>query len=540
MINILEIDPVLTVFPYALLYYALLLVSSGLALLAMNQSGKADKAQLQTALIIIFFSQIVLLSVNLLAYQGFQLIKALFPLIHRVVNLVCLLWLVWALFQSREKKFSKWLPIAFTVILLVVGVVFTLWWLPNAASQDFNLTWMDVVLVVISLILIFASAILYFMRFRSRVVEAWLILSIAALGFILYLLLPSAGNLPAAVMLSQVIYYPLLISLASQKIDETEPDTVFSEPVLEQNGQLRANIADAFLEISLQPSQHELEKALTHSLSLYLMADLLGLVRYEPGNDQAILKNTYDLIREDHVERIDLIGDQMPVFFEKLAQGEVLTSNLESEITPEKNYLMNASGYNQVGNLLLYPLEPITGQPRWALLGLSPYTNKQWGPKDLQHLDRLRLNLGKILEKAARLELDARQIVDLQTELLQKKAEVSLVTTNYEESQAELLALRDDLLQTQTAWTDEVNLWINRQKELEAELDQLQQTIADNEESVAEVDSLRYQKAQLEETIARNLEQTAQVKTTIEQASLLLQKLTNYEEPSDRAEESKG
>jgi hypothetical protein len=88
MINILEIDPVLTVFPYALLYYALLLVSSGLALLAMNQSGKADKAQLQTALIIIFFSQIVLLTVNLLAYQGFQLIKALFPLIHRVVNLV--------------------------------------------------------------------------------------------------------------------------------------------------------------------------------------------------------------------------------------------------------------------------------------------------------------------------------------------------------------------------------------------------------------------------------------------------------------------
>ncbi len=114
------------------------------------------------------------------------------------------------------------------------------------------------------------------------------------------------------------------------------------------------------------------------------------------------------------------------------------------------------------------------------------------------------------------------------------------MTTNYEESQAELLALRDDLLQTQTAWTDEVNLWINRQKELEAELDQLQQTIADNEESVAEVDSLRYQKAQLEETIARNLKQTAQVKTTIEQASLLLQKLTNYEEPSDRAEESKG
>jgi hypothetical protein len=81
---------------------------------------------------------------------------------------------------------------------------------------------------------------------------------------------------------------------------------------------------------------------------------------------------------------------------------------------------MNASGYNQVGNLLLYPLEPITGQPRWALLGLSPYTNKQWGPKDLQHLDRLRLISAKYWKKRLVL-MDARQIVDLQTELLQKK-----------------------------------------------------------------------------------------------------------------------
>ncbi len=43
-----------------------------------------------------------------------------------------------------------------------LGVVFTLWWLPNAASQDFNLTWMDVVLVVISLILILQARFLFY------------------------------------------------------------------------------------------------------------------------------------------------------------------------------------------------------------------------------------------------------------------------------------------------------------------------------------------------------------------------------------------
>lgn len=540
MINILEFDPVITVFPYALLYYALLLVSSGLALLAVNQSTRVIKGALQTALVIIFISQLALLTLNLLAYQGFQLTKVLFPLAHRVLNLVCLFWLIWALFHSREKTFSNWIPIALTVILLLVGVVFSLWWLPIASSQEFNHTWMDYALVGFTLAVILVSTIIYYIRYRYQIVEAWLVLAIAAAGFILYLLLPSPGSMPAIVMLSQVIYYPLLVSLAAQRIRKPEPDLDLSQVNLEQNGQLRANILDSFLEISLQPSQNKLEKALTHSLSLYLMADLLGLVQYDPGTSQAALINTYDLIREDHIEKVELAIDQMPELFGKLVQHETIVSNLDSELISEKNYLMQTSGYNQIGNMLLYPLDETPNQFKWAILGLSPYTNRQWGLEDIQRLDCLRDNLIKVLEKASRLELEARQIGDLQTELLQKETTLSHLSAIYAESQAELQGLSNDLFQTQANWTEEVNLWIQRQKELETELDKLQKTIEENQERMAEVDALRYQKEQLEETILRNSEQSAQIKTAIDQASLLLQKLTNQDETSGQAEESTG
>ena len=70
MINTLEIDTALTVFPYAFLYYALLLLSSGLALLAVNRSSRADKSVPQTALMVTFLIQLVLLMVNLLSYRG--------------------------------------------------------------------------------------------------------------------------------------------------------------------------------------------------------------------------------------------------------------------------------------------------------------------------------------------------------------------------------------------------------------------------------------------------------------------------------------
>lgn len=539
MISILEFDPVITVFPYALLYYALLLVSSGLALLAVSRSTNSNKASLQIALVIIFVSQIALLAFNLLAYQGFQPIKALFPLGHRVLNLVCLVWLIWALFRSLDKTFPNWLPIALTVALLLVGMIFAQWWLPISSSQDFNQTWMDYALIGSTLILILVSAIIYYSRYHSRIVEAWLILTIAAVGFILYLLLPSAGNLPATVMLSQMIYYPLLISLAYQYTRETLSVTGLSQSIMEQNSQLRANIANAFLGISLKPSQDELEKALTHSLSLYLMADMLGLVQYDQGSKQASLRNTYDLIREDHIEKIELSTDRLPTLFEKFRQGENVLSNRESELISEKNYLMQTSGYNQIGNLLLYPLDGAHSQPRWALLGLSPYTNKLWGLDDIQRLDRLRGNLTKVLDKAVRLEQDAHQIDNLQAELLQKEAEVSRLSTIYTESQTELQGLSNDLQQTQSAWTEEVNLWIGRQKELEAEVDSLQQTIEENQEIIAETDTLRHQKIQLEETISRNTEQTIQLKNTIDHASLLLQKLTSQDE-TDEAKESKG
>ena len=537
MINILEIDPILTVFPYALLYYGLLLLSSGLALLADNRSENENKRALQTALVIIFVSQLLLLTTNLLAYQGFQLVRALFPLAHRVLNLLCLLWLIWALFRSQSKNITGWIPAILSLAIFLSGILFSLWWLPDAQSQEFNRSWMDYALIGFTLVLVFVSAIIFYTRHRTHLVEGWLILAIAAAGFVLYLLLPSPGNLPAAAMISQLVYYPLLLSLVSNQ-DQTDNEPV--DPKTEPNGDLRANVANAFLEVSLQPSQDELEKSLTHSLSLYLMADLFGLIHFEPGSDQALLKNAYDLIREDHVKNIVLKAERMPILFKMLVEGESILSNHKSELSAEKNYLVQASGYNRVGNLLLYPLKQTANQPRWAFLGLSPYTNKEWGKGDLERLDRLQHNLGSVLEKAGRLEQEARQISDLQTLLLQKEDEVSLLQTNVTENQAELQNLSKELQQTQSAWTEEVKLWIKRQKELEEELERLQQTIKESQASVAESEFLRSQKKQLEETIARNAEQTAQLKAAIDQASSLLQGLTDQGKTADEAEESKG
>ena len=256
--------------------------------------------------------------------------------------------------------------------------------------------------------------------------------------------------------------------------------------------------------------------------------DVKGIQRLT--NNQASLNHTYDIIREDHIANLELPVSQLPALFEPLRQGETLISNRESQLKEEKLQLMQVSGYNQIGNLFLYPLDTSSSHLKQALLGLSPYTNKEWMPEDLQRLDRLKENLSKVLENAALLKRYARQTDNLRSLLLQKERLLNEVCKNYEQVQAELQNADSGLLQTGRAWTEEVTLWIERQKQLEAELDRLEQTIRDNQDSVNEVDDLKMQKKQLEETVALSSEQTLRLKSAIREASQMLEKLTRMDD----------
>ena len=527
MISTLVFNPVLTVFPYALLYYALLLASSGLALAAVLHSHDDRKTSLLISLAVIFISQLVLLTANLLAYQRFEPIVSLFPLLHRILNLVCLFWLVWLIFRLREASLSAWLPLITTVLILLFSAFLTLWWLPVFGSQNFNFSWVDYFWITLTLLLILSAAVVYLKKYGFSSIEPLLILSISAAGFILYLFLPMAGNLPAVVMLSQLLYYPLLISFVRQAPGK-QPSEVgnASDNNLKQNQTLRSNVTNTFLEVSLQSERDGLEKSLSHGLSLYLMADLLGFLSYQEGSQFARLSNTYDLIREEHLPPIELPVQRIPALFSAMQNMEIVFSNQEGDFQVEKTALTDLSGYNQVGNLLYYPVHSTKDSYNQGVLGLSPYTNKTWQQEDLNRLDHLKENVGKVLQKAIELEKDSAQLQQLIVDLEEKTQKLKLLDQEYEDSQADLEQIKTDLELTQSAWAEEVVLWVKRQKEMEEELESLQASIEENLESAAQVETLKLQKQHLEETILRNANQVGQLKTVLKQAGFLINNLT--------------
>ena len=535
MIKLLDFSPVLTVFPYALLYYVLLLASSGLALVVLLRTD-AKNNQLRTSLLVIFLCQLVLLTANLLAYQGLELLESIFPILHRSLNLIALIWLVWALFNAYDLELTIWLPTAATILVLLLSSFNILWWLPGAEGRSFNFTSYDYGWIGVSLLLTLVSGVVLTRRVGRIALEALLILATAALGFILYLLMPGAGNMPAVVMLSQLLYYPLLLSFANQERKRQEKLLFNENEFSGNNTSLRENIANTFLEVSLHSSRNSLEKSLSHGLSLYLMADLLGFLSFDEGQTSMKLSNTYDLIREDHLKKVGLPIEQFPVLLSALEEEKLLISNKSSQHRAEKEALIPLSGYNRVGNLILYPLESFKAGSKRAILALSPYTAKEWGDEELSRLDSLKNNISKLLQKAIKLEEDAVHLNDLQEELIEKTQQIQVLNRQYTQSTTELAEANDKLSMTQSAWKEEVNLWIDRQKQLEKELEELRDTIEANRENMEQVDQLRTQKQQLEATIQQNSQKADQLKLALEQASQLLGKLSFTSEEAMQAD----
>ena len=87
-------------FPTALPYYLVLLAASGLAFIAAHRAKNAGEQlalPLLTALLVVFFAQLVLLTLSLLLFQGYANLTVFFPLVYQTLTFITLIWVVWAL-----------------------------------------------------------------------------------------------------------------------------------------------------------------------------------------------------------------------------------------------------------------------------------------------------------------------------------------------------------------------------------------------------------------------------------------------------------
>ena len=533
MIPVLDILPVLSVYPYALLYYAVLLSSAGLALFAFRRANPVNNPALRSSLLVIFFSQLILLTLSLMIYQGFSQVSQVFPIAFRALTLVCILWFLRALFWQPQERHG-WLVWLLTAIILTAASILVPLWLPLAGEQSFNGSWQDMIWVGFTLLTITLGAIVYLQQDRVDRVEGIIILVLAAIGYLFYLALPNGGSLPASVMVSQLIYYPLLISLAWQRKKPNPIPQPTPAPV--ERRELSGEVAVRMLDVSLQQTNTQIQRSLTHSLGLYLLTDLCGFLVTDKENNSLTLLSMYDLIREEFLGTIELPNKDFPVLTAHLEDREALISNSPVELAQEKAALMGLIGYNQIGNLLFFPLNPIDAPTGRGLLCLSPFTEKAYSTKDLEKLSLVAPKVNQILNEAADIEQKATSAQRLQALVNRVQRDRAQTVEQFLQSQNLLAQLQDELHISGQTHESEVELWLTRQEALEDQLEELQNTLRQNEATIAQAEALRLEKDQLERSMAQNALQVEGLRTALDQARNMLEQMNPQNATPDAKE----
>ncbi len=522
MITIPDILPVLSVYPYALLYYAVLLASAGLALFAFQRAKPENNPALRGSLLVIFFSQFLLLTLSMMIHQGLPQLSQIFPIVFRALTLVSIIWLLRALFWRGQER-RAWLIWVFTVVILTAGSLSLLAWMPLAAEQSFNGSLQDQLWVGITLLTIALGAIVYLIQNRSDRLEGMFILILATMGYLFYLAMPNAGSLPASVMISQLLYYPLLISLAWQR---KKPDLIPEPPLPStERRELSGEVAARLLDVSLQQTNSQIQRSLTHSLGLYLLADLCGFLVSDPQSKSLMLQNTYDLIREDFLGNIELSITTFPNLGAHFEDRAALVSNTVEEFGKEKAALMESIGYNRLGNLLFYPLNPIDAPTARGLLCLSPYTERSWNPRELDQLRVIAPKVSQILDEAADIEERATSAQRLQILLNQVRRDRAETYEQFQQSQNLLKQVEQELHLNNQNHDSEVEVWLTRQEALEEQLEELQNTLRQNEATIAQAEALRLEKEELELSMAQNTLQVEGLRKALEQARDVLEQM---------------
>lgn len=527
MIPILDVLPYLTAFPYAFIYYFILIVSVLLAFLQTRKHHEVIGTHLKIALWVILGCQLALLSLSVIAFQGHTLAASLFPPVQRTLTLICIVWIIAAVLNPSFESWTGYLPWALSLGAIVAGGLTAFLWIPYSTLMPFNRSWLDLTWTGFSLLILLIGFLLLVRQKQKSRLTAFAVLLLSMLGLVIQLLLPPQESMPAAVMLSQLVYYPLLISLVVEQASialASQParGPFHSAPILS------AQQANALLGLSLQQDESSLKRALSHSLGLYLMADLCGIVEQKESKGELRVSHLYDLIREEFLPDFSLNPTPTSLVSNSFEEQKPLIINVNSPYQQERKMLQNAIAYNQLGSVLLYPFL-MPEHPSYGLVCLTPYTNKPFGALEVEQLGQLQSNIIKVLSKASSFEEKLRTAELLKQTLSQMTIDKAQLTEHLTRSQAMLEEANANVAQLQSDRSEEASLWVQRQQSLETELEQLTETMQQHQEILEQADTVRVEKEELDAALQQNLAQIQKVRQALDNARSVLEGMDDKE-----------
>ena len=496
-----------------------------IGLLAFDLQSRQFPKALKTALSVLLAIKATILALFLF-WGSSPIFSLALPLSDNLVSFLCLLWLTWAFRQLNAPKPFSQTVLGFSFALIVTATASFVLWLPQvqaglAPNQPFHLPWL-----ILSIgVLIFSYYGLARQEPRTNVFGLIYLLLIT-LGIVGEFIFPGREIYPRAELLGliAIALYAFSFSKNNSEFPSRKPS---SSSIQAAKPDLSPALASTMLEIGLKTEQSALLESLTHSLSLYLMADICGVTTRPSAGSYQMLK-VFDLIREDYIESKDIPSNTVPGFQKADKADSPFIANRNGKGIEEAAFLQSTS-YNQAGNLLYYPISSSQATRNYGLLCATPYTLKTWGEQEIYKLKVLRPKLQQLLEYSESLSEGLKTSNSPSKSMSAMDASRAELQEQMEKTNALLATIRADKNRLLEERTQQVRLWSERQRNLEDQVETLNKRLSDQTSAMQGAQDLEQEKNRLQDALLRNSTHLEQLKEALSTANAALHAITPEE-----------
>ncbi len=371
-----------------------------------RSSGFPQARRAVFGLAILISAQIALFIFNALAAQIFSL-SAFLPAIDRALTLFSLVWMIW-LWGFPEPSRSA--DVATTLVSLLVAAAFALTLVTYAQSPSvpFNLTYLDALWQIASIVIAVLGLLLVIFRRPNGWGNGMAVFLLALTGHVLHLIFGRTipGDFPGAVRLLYLATAPILMTLPQRFPAPSGGPTSInkaSAPVDERRRySTDPKTFHALLALAGESSTDKLSQAITRAIAQTMLADLCFLIYLTDNNNQMQIASGYDLIREENLDGGSMNKNMIPMLTNALQRGRPLRLPSSSTSADIKG-LSDLLGLASPGHLMSVPIVTPEKDPIGGVLMLSPYSNRLWSAEDQAFLANIALSLVPIIQRGQKM-----------------------------------------------------------------------------------------------------------------------------------------
>ncbi len=364
------------------------------------------------------------------AWQGILDPGKWLPLLERAASLISLVIIIWLWAFPSPSRAADAATVLMVVLVLTLSLVGGLQWVNADPPSAYNRFWIAQWSCLVALAYLLFGILILVESKPSGWENGFAMMVVLGFGYgFQFLGLQATGNYSAAIRISEIIAYPLLLALPHRHLASIY---AFKHDQLQEH---QAEGLELFRAVSSAADSLSAYQSAARGLGKLVGSDLCLIVSLSKDEKQVNTAGGFDLRSELPLMPLPIERGKVPLVVSALLQNRMLRLPASSS-SPDMSGLAEALKVESPGHLLLLPANP--KRQGLNILLLSPYSRRSLTAQDIDLLEYVSEPLARFLQQFDHMAM-------LQTQLYQAQNQLTHFKSKVQTDQADQIKALDEL-----------------------------------------------------------------------------------------------